>query len=118
MLCRIACLWGWLTCGARLVIPDRPSRRVCRPREGYGITDLSASIGRSVLLGLFGGRWLDGKLGTDPWLTWIGLGLGIVTGYRAIWLALKRANREAKKAEEQARSVRKHFTDDHQDREN
>ena len=82
----------------------------------YGSVGLELAV--SVLLGLFGGRWLDGKLGTDPWLTWIGLGLGIVTGYRAIWLALKRANREAKRAEEQARSARKHFTDDHQDREN
>ena len=79
----------------------------------YGSVGLELAI--SVLLGLFGGRWLDGKLGTDPWLTWIGLGLGVVTGYRAVWRALKQANREAKRAEERARSARKHFTDGNDD---
>ena len=82
----------------------------------YGSVGLELAV--SVLLGLFGGRWLDSKLGTDPWLTWIGLGLGIVTGYRAVWLALKKANREAKRADEQARNARKNFTDDNEDREN
>lgn len=76
----------------------------------YGSVGLELAL--SVLVGLFGGRWLDSKLGTAPWLTWIGLGFGIVAGYRSIWRALKQANREAKKADERDREARKKFTDD------
>ena len=32
------------------------------------------------LVGLFGGRWLDGMFGTRPWVEMIGLVLGIVAG--------------------------------------
>jgi F0F1-type ATP synthase assembly protein I len=82
----------------------------------YGSVGLELAV--SVLLGLFGGRWLDGKLGTDPWLTWLGLGLGIITGYRAVWRALKTANREARRADERDRNARKKFTDEDRDRKN
>jgi ATP synthase protein I len=85
--------------------------------KGYGsYGSVGLELALSVLVGLFGGRWLDSKLGTAPWLTWIGLGLGIIAGYRAIWLALKQANREAKKADERDRNARKKYTDDDSDR--
>jgi ATP synthase protein I len=79
----------------------------------YGSVGLELAV--SVLLGLFGGRWLDGKLGTDPWLTWLGLGLGVFTGYRAVWRALRRANQEAKRAIERDAEARKRFTHDDTD---
>ncbi|MEK6544882.1 MAG: AtpZ/AtpI family protein [Elusimicrobiota bacterium] len=37
-------------------------------------------LAASVLLGVFGGLWLDGKLGTKPWLTLICSMLGIGGG--------------------------------------
>lgn len=56
----------------------------------------------SVMLGLFGGRWLDGKLGTGPWLAIIGFGFGVAAGVRAIhrgWKDMQRINREEEQAE-------------------
>ena len=45
--------------------------------------------GAVLLLGL-GGRWLDARLGTSPWLTTIGLLLGVVVGmYELARVALR-----------------------------
>ena len=63
----------------------------------------------SILVGLFGGRWLDRKFGTGGWLTIIGLGFGIAAGVRTLIQALKRANREAEEAEKRDREARTKF---------
>ena len=39
-------------------------------------------FGLSMLVGLFAGRWLDQKLDTAHWLTFIGGGFGVAAGYR------------------------------------
>lgn len=39
----------------------------------------------AVVACLLFGWWLDGKLGTEPWLTLAGLGLGSLVGFRALW---------------------------------
>lgn len=39
----------------------------------------------ATLIGYFGGGWLDGHFGTTPWLTYIGLFLGIAAAARALW---------------------------------
>lgn len=53
-----------------------------------------ASIGLvlvvSVMLGFFLGRWLDGWLHTDPWLTLAGLMLGAAAGFVEIFRIAKR----------------------------
>jgi len=69
----------------------------------------------SVLVGLFGGRWLDQKLGTHGWLTVIGLGFGIAAGFRSVYRALIRANREAEVEEQRERERRRKFHDDRRD---
>jgi len=38
----------------------------------------------AVAFGTLGGVWLDGKLGTTPWLFWIGLVVGIGAATRAV----------------------------------
>lgn len=38
----------------------------------------------SIVLGALGGRWLDGKLDTDPYLTLLGLLLGLVAGFKSL----------------------------------
>ncbi len=45
------------------------------------VTTIAAAVG---LCGL-GGWWLDGKLGTDPWLTVLGVFIGIATGMKVMW---------------------------------
>jgi ATP synthase protein I len=38
----------------------------------------------SLLVGFFGGRWLDGKLGTEPWISLVGLGFGCAAAERSL----------------------------------
>ena len=64
---------------------------------GYGTLGLEMVL--SVLFGLFGGRWLDGRFGTEPWLMWIGFALGIGAAIRAIQRALILMKRETAREE-------------------
>jgi len=48
----------------------------------------------SIVLGFLAGRWLDGKLGTAPYLALAGLGFGLAAGFRFLWRAARRARRE------------------------
>lgn len=45
---------------------------------------LASSIGfnfaSSLLVGYYGGNWLDSKLGTTPWLMVVGILLGVAAG--------------------------------------
>lgn len=66
----------------------------------------------SILLGLFGGRWMDQKLGTAPWLTLTGIGFGTAAGVRTVWRALKQANKEAEEQDERDREAREKFHED------
>jgi ATP synthase protein I len=54
-----------------------------------GITFVVATAGGTIL-----GYYLDRWLGCSPWLTLIGLGLGIVAGFRELFRSIKAAERE------------------------
>lgn len=69
----------------------------------------------SVLLGLFGGRWLDKHFATGSTFALLGIGLGLAAGGRVIWKALQRANREAERLEQEERQARKHFHEQRHD---
>jgi ATP synthase protein I len=47
----------------------------------------------ATMLGLAGGYYLDRWLGTSPWLTLIGLLLGIAAGFVNLFRSVKRAER-------------------------
>jgi ATP synthase protein I len=51
----------------------------------------------STVVGLLGGRWLDQKLSTEPFLTIVGLLLGVAAGFVSLFRALK-ANQQAAKS--------------------
>jgi ATP synthase protein I len=48
----------------------------------------------ATVLGLAGGYYLDRWLGTSPWLTLIGLLLGIAAGFVNLFRTVKRAERD------------------------
>jgi len=48
----------------------------------------------ATVLGYLGGRWLDGQLGTEPWLMWIGLVLGLVAGFRSLYVLVRKTRAE------------------------
>jgi ATP synthase protein I len=56
--------------------PDRRWIRQLGVLSGVGLT-----LVISTVLGLWGGYALDGWLGTSPWLTLVGLLLGIAAGF-------------------------------------
>ena len=62
-------------------------------RELWFYSSLSFSIALSIVIGLGFGYWLDTKFETSPWLTLIFLGLGVIAGFRNIYLAVERSRR-------------------------
>jgi ATP synthase protein I len=62
-------------------------------RELWFYSSLSFSIALSIVIGLGIGYWLDKRFETTPWLTLIFLGLGVIAGFRNIYMALQRARR-------------------------
>jgi len=56
-------------------------------------SSLGFQIALSIVIGLAGGVYLDRKFELSPWLTLIGLGLGIAAGYKNIGLAIKKSSK-------------------------
>jgi ATP synthase protein I len=51
---------------------------------------LGIELALSTVLGLLGGRWLDSKLSTAPWLTIVGLILGALAGFRSLYITARK----------------------------
>ena len=58
-------------------------------------SSVGLELGLSVVIGVLVGMWLDGRLGTTPWLMLLWLGFGLVAGFRGVLRAVRRADREA-----------------------
>lgn len=52
----------------------------------------------ATLVGWGFGTWLDGELGTDPWLMLLFLGLGIAAGFKGLIRAAREANRRQRES--------------------
>ena len=52
------------------------------------LTGVGFFIGGSILLGVFGGLWLDSKLNTGPILVIVGLFLGLVVAFYGVYRML------------------------------
>jgi len=70
--------------------PERGKQLKAYARVGA----LGIELVASTVIGLLGGRWLDGKLGTEPWLSIVGLILGVVAGFRSLYQTAKSENRK------------------------
>ncbi|MBW1675457.1 MAG: AtpZ/AtpI family protein [Deltaproteobacteria bacterium] len=62
-------------------------------RELWYYSSLSFSIALAIVIGLAIGYWLDTRYNTSPLLTLVFLGLGIIAGFRNIYLAMKKSQR-------------------------
>ncbi len=62
---------------------------------------LASTIGLSLVIppvmGYFAGRWLDGRFGTEPVISMIGLVVGIVLGFVEMVPILHQIEREERK---------------------
>jgi ATP synthase protein I len=58
------------------------------------LSSIGISMVAASFIGLFIGIYLDKWLGTTPWMTLIWLGIGIVAGFRNIFILARRGMRE------------------------
>ena len=54
-------------------------------------------FGVAVCIGLFAGRWADHRWHTEPWLTLLGLLIGVASGFRELYRLSKKALGEEEK---------------------
>jgi F0F1-type ATP synthase assembly protein I len=53
------------------------------------VSTVGLELALSIALGLLGGRWLDSKLGTGPWLQWIGFAFGLAAGVMSLYVVTR-----------------------------
>jgi ATP synthase protein I len=76
-----------------------------KTRDVYKALSLSSvglEMGIAVILGLVVGRWLDGQLGTTPWLLVVFCALGMAAGWKGVFRAMREADRDAARREREA----------------
>jgi ATP synthase protein I len=56
-------------------------------------SSLGLQVALSIFIGLGVGVWLDRRWDTHPWLTLIGMGMGIAAGFRNIGLAIRKSRK-------------------------
>lgn len=88
---------------------DPAARTSRRMYEGLSASSAGLELGIAVAIGALFGRWLDGKLGTEPWMLLAFLAIGLVAGFRGVLRAVARADRAARRseAEEDARGAQR-----------
>ena len=57
---------------------------------GY-LSTVGIAMALSIALGAFLGYYLDGLFGTQPWLTFVFLGFGIVAAFRNLYIMYKKS---------------------------
>ncbi len=78
-----------------------------KPWKAFGrYGSLGIELILSMAIGYYGGRWLDGKLGTQGWLAGIGFFIGLYSGFRQIFRAAKQMQLEADREEAEEREGR------------
>jgi len=55
----------------------------------FGMVGVGFFVAGSIILGVVGGRWLDGKLNSEPLFIIIGLLLGIVVAFYGVYTMLR-----------------------------
>lgn len=61
--------------------------------------NLATNVAAVLAIGLLGGRWLDNRYDTTPWLTIIGFILGSLTAMKMMWDKLMEQDRKRKASE-------------------
>ncbi len=78
--------------------PGEPRRAEAPINKGMRAMALASTIGLSLVIppvmGYFAGRWLDGRFGTEPVISMIGLVVGIVLGFVEMVHILHQIERE------------------------
>jgi F0F1-type ATP synthase assembly protein I len=77
------------------------SRKPWRAYGRYGSIGIELVL--SIGLGYYGGAWLDTHFHTKGWFAGAGFFLGCYAGFKALWVAAKRMERDVERDEAQDR---------------
>jgi ATP synthase protein I len=61
------------------------------------VSAVGAELAIATLLGLFGGSWIDGRFGTRPIFTFLGLALGLAAGMKGLYRLVRAERRKTAK---------------------
>lgn len=81
----------------RLYGTDPASKRTRGMYAALSASSVGLELGLSVLIALLFGIWLDGKLGTQPWMMLLFIAIGCAAGFRGVLRAVKRADKAAER---------------------
>ena len=71
-------------------MPDKKKKRGVLRALSFS-SQIGITMAACVFIGVFGGRFLDGWLGTSPWLLLVFSLLGVAAAFRAIFQLAKKA---------------------------
>ena len=74
---------------------DRWQRYGSGLKSAARFSSVGLELAFSILLGYLAGDWLDGWLGTGPWLTLVMIGVGTGAGFLSLFRALRRLMRDS-----------------------
>lgn len=72
---------------------NKEKLRLYRQLSLIGIIPAIMAVG--PLIGFFIGKWLDEKLGTEPYLMWVLILLGLIAAGKETYQVIKRVSNEA-----------------------
>ena len=78
---------------------DPAARASRRMYEGLSASSVGLELGVAVVVALLFGMWLDGRLGTEPWMMLVFLCFGLVAGFRNVLRAVARAEKAAERSD-------------------
>ncbi len=74
-----------------------------KPWKAYGrYGSLGIELILSMAIGYYGGHWLDGQFGTH-WIGGLGFALGVYGGFRQIFRAAQRMQKDVEREEQEER---------------
>jgi F0F1-type ATP synthase assembly protein I len=76
---------------------DPAARRSRQMFDGLSASSAGLELGIAVAIGALFGVWLDGRLGTAPWMMIAFLVIGLIAGFRGVLHAVARAERAARR---------------------
>ncbi|MBS1121896.1 MAG: hypothetical protein H6Q90_4124 [Deltaproteobacteria bacterium] len=74
---------------------DPASRRGRQMYHALSASSVGLELGIAVVIGVLFGMFLDGRLGTEPWMMLLFMGFGLVAGFRGVLRAVRRSDRAA-----------------------
>jgi F0F1-type ATP synthase assembly protein I len=83
---------------------DGGERRPAASQAGE-VLGVGLQFAGAIILFLFLGRWLDGRLGTEPWLLLVGVMVGAVAGFVSLYRQLVVAPRERERRQRESKTT-------------